>query len=232
MLGRQAGGRDGSHYGVDDRPAVARRVRLWAGAGRGRGGDRRAPAPVGGATPASPAAAIHTGGSNAARRSGQAPTPGAMAGLLGHPVDVAALASEVGRPPLDLPPDWWPAGSRPGCRRAGATAGSGEPAIGISADRGRVPHPRRARVGVLGETDPAPAPARPSTAPKRPVLDRVPAVPGSRNAGLRLLHRGDRRAVFKGLTLRRTGSGCSSATGTPRSVARSMPCSPRPGSTS
>jgi transposase InsO family protein len=70
--------------------------------------------------------------------------------------------------------------------------------MGISADRGRVPHPRRARVGVLGETDPAPAPPRPSTAPKRPVLDRVPAVPGSRNAGLRLLHRGDRRAVFKG----------------------------------
>jgi hypothetical protein len=40
----QAEARGGPHGGVDDREAHARRVRVWSGAGRGRGGDRGAPA--------------------------------------------------------------------------------------------------------------------------------------------------------------------------------------------
>jgi hypothetical protein len=105
MLCWQADGRGGSYGGVDDRPTDPRRAWVWADAGRGRGGDRRPSASAGGAAPPGCQAAVHAGGSDAARRTREAVAPRTLGGLSGYTVDVAALASGADRPTLDLPAD-------------------------------------------------------------------------------------------------------------------------------
>ena len=67
-------------------------------------------------------------------------------------------------------------------RRAGGADGAGEPALGLPADRGGVPQARRPGVRDVGAADPAPPPARPGTAPRRPELDGSSCAP--RPAGM------------------------------------------------
>src|SRR5256885_13709788 len=78
--GRWCGGSCG---GVDDRSACSG----CAGAGpdTGRGGDRRASAPVGGPAPPGTASAVHPGRSDAAGRAGEAAATGAVAAVLVTP---------------------------------------------------------------------------------------------------------------------------------------------------
>src|SRR5207248_11765915 len=74
-----------------------------------------------------------------------------------------------------------------------AGAGPGESPLGISEDRGGVPQPGRAGIGVVGPADLAPASDWTGASPRWTDLDPVPTRPGRRAAGLRLLHRRDRR---------------------------------------
>jgi hypothetical protein len=60
----------------------------------------------GGLAPPGSASAVHPGRSDVAGRVGEAVAARAVGGLLGHALDVAALASGVDRPPVDLPKDW------------------------------------------------------------------------------------------------------------------------------
>jgi hypothetical protein len=81
-----------------------------------------------------------------------------------------------------------PAGS--GCSaRRGPAAGTGEPALGPSADRRRAGQTRVASIAIDD-----PSPARPfgtgaGSTQVRSGLARVPALPGGEHRRLRLLHR-------------------------------------------
>src|SRR5258706_13439975 len=103
MLTWQIDARGCTGGGVDGREAYARRARLWSGAGRGRGGDRRATASTGGVASASATSALHANGPDVAGLVGQVAPAGTGGGLPGPTVDAAALASRVGGSPLDLP---------------------------------------------------------------------------------------------------------------------------------
>jgi hypothetical protein len=96
-----------------------------------------------------------------------------------------ALAPGVGGSPLDVSGyRSWPA--RRGSRGRGSDGadGAGEPALGIRADRGGVPQAGRPGFGHVGVADPAPPPAWPGTAVKRPRVDGVPARAGRWDAGV------------------------------------------------
>jgi hypothetical protein len=65
--------------------------------------------------------------------------------------------------------------------------------VGIPADPGRTGEARGEGVGYDHPDGPAPPRAGPGPSSIRPDLERVPALPGRRDPGLRLLHCGDRR---------------------------------------
>ena len=64
--------------------------------------ESRAPSSVGGVASSGAVAAVFPGGSDAVGLVGEAVAPAAVGGVLGHTVDVAALASGTGGLPLDL----------------------------------------------------------------------------------------------------------------------------------
>ena len=87
------------------------------------------------------------------------PLPTALTGATNVSAgDVAALASGTRRPPIDAPADASkPARRRSGHRGRGPSAGTGEPALGLCEDPGRVPAAGLRRIHVDGRCDPPPA---------------------------------------------------------------------------
>src|SRR5215203_5840826 len=150
-----------------------------SGAGCEGRGDRGPAAPADGVAPAGRPTPVYALGSAGAGGVGEAVATGALVGVPGHAGHVVALAPGPGPAPVDLSaPSRPPARTGTVGRRSGAAHGSGEPAVGISADRRRVREARCHRVCDLGPEHPAPAPARTGPAPERTELEAVPAGSG------------------------------------------------------
>src|SRR5215211_5381401 len=94
-------------------------------AARGRGAP-----PTGGPTPIGP------GRPRGAGRAFAAAAPPELEQVVRQAGDAAALASRSGPAPVDLPTPTWSSRRGAGAPRSGATAGQGEPCLGLP------PHPR------------------------------------------------------------------------------------------
>jgi len=176
----------GAHTGLHGRPTGPRAG--WPGpvsGGEGRGDRGAAPsarraAPSGGPAPIPPYRPAHAGDVVPAAAAGP------LAGLPGHTVDAVTLAPRVGAAPLDLSDDRPTRRSCPAARRGrtGAAAGPGEPPLGVSAHRRRVPQAGHRRLRDLGARDPSSPPPGSGTPTRRTELDAVPTRPGRRDARL------------------------------------------------
>jgi hypothetical protein len=108
-----------------------------------------------------------------------------------HPGDAVALAPGPRRSFVDLSSPWSRRSqrSRGRCRGSGAAPGPGEPPLGLSPHRGRVPQARCDRLGHQRAQRAAPSPHRPGTPTIRAFMVTVPPVPGRRHPRVRLLPR-------------------------------------------
>ena len=141
-----------------------------------------------GAAASGKATAAHDGRSRVACCGESAAAAAELAVVHGYASDTAALAPAARRPPLDLRRSPRSAADRGGDPCAGAAAGAREPALGLSADRGRTERARHQRLGDDSGEDPAPSGTWPCRRAFRALLACLPASAGAEHARGRLLH--------------------------------------------
>jgi len=104
-----------------------------------------------------------------------------------HPGHVAGLAPPAGTTPLDPPEPTRPPTRQRRTPGRHTSAGPGEPAMGAPPNPGRTTATRSSDRHRHDPTDPDPPTPRPSASPARHQLADLPAQPGRRPAGHRLL---------------------------------------------